>query len=159
MTSAEFVQGLRDAANFFETHSELGPPHEDLHFHFYSRVGPFYADSKEGLAFFAKSVGGHLDKTGSNENFFRMKSDRGTFSVSIVSTRNSVCERIKVGTKIEPAHVVPAQEETFVPEREVPIYEYRCPSILARPSVEIEGELPELAAAPTLQLEAENIPF
>ena len=130
MTHAEFVQGLRNAADFFETREEMGVPSTSLDFCFAGQVNGKRVDSKEGLAEFARIVGGHIEKN-ADETFYTLVADREGFRVRALAYRSQVCERIQVGTKIEPEHILPAQEQQIVPEREVPIYEYRCPTILA----------------------------
>lgn len=134
MTHSDFVQALRDAADFFKARPELGTPTTArLEYGFYGHFGPNLdttVDSKDGLAKFAHIVGGELKKD-ADDRYYRLIADRGNFSVKAVAYRNDVCERVQVGTKIEPEHVIPAQEEQIVPEREVPVYEWHCPSLLA----------------------------
>lgn len=132
MTHAEFVQRLRNAADFFETREEMGVPSisPDLDFCFTGQVNGKSVDSKEGLAEFARIVGGHIEKKVDNI-FYTLVADREGFRVRALAYRSQVCERIQVGTKIEPEHILPAQEQQIVPERVVPIYEYRCPPLLA----------------------------
>ena len=133
MTHAEFVQGLRNAADFFETREEMGVPFSPLDFCFAGEVNGKSVDSKEGLAEFARIVGGHIEKKVDNI-FYTLVAEREGFRVRALAYRGLVCERIQVGTKIEPEHIlptVPAQEQQIVPEHEVPIYEYRCPPLLA----------------------------
>lgn len=162
----EFVQSLRDAADFFESHAALGVPYEGtgpLVFHYYGSVVGVSVDSINGLHAFVSIVGGHIDKD-SDESYYRLLSDQGSFKVQITANRNSVCKRVVVGTKIEPAHVIPAQPETQVPERVVEIYEYHCPTLmkpLPKPEVETGPENPELSVPGIPQLEAEyaDIPF
>ena len=133
MEHAAFVKALRDAADFFEARPELGVPYGDPEFTFCGFIGGKSIDSKEGLALFVKSVGGRVDKEG-DDYLLTLRAKRQGFSVRALAYREKVCERVLVTTKTEPAHVLPAQpatEEVFVPRREVPVYEWRCPSILA----------------------------
>src|SRR5665213_2472267 len=121
---SEFVKGLRDAADFFESHLALGPPYEAIgavKFNYYGSVAGVSIDSIGGLNAFATIVGGRIDKS-SDDSYYRLTADRGSFVVTATATRSAVCERVMVGTKIEPAHVIPAQEEQTVPERQVEIY-------------------------------------
>lgn len=130
MANPEFVQALRDAADFFEARPELNAPTNELKFLYYgAAIGDISIDSIEGLAGFTRAIGGRIDKT-ADSDYFRLRADRGTFSVSAIAYRDQVCERVQVGTKVEPGHVVPAQAEQYIAAREVPVYEYRCPSIL-----------------------------
>ena len=136
MTKADFIQMLRDAANFLESKPELPNPDsvyftEKLELLYLGNCGTFRADTPEGVAQFARIVGGKLTKTG-DDDFFGLRAERGNWFIEARSyNREKFCERVQVGTKIEPAHIVPARKEEIVPEREVPIYEWRCKPILA----------------------------
>ena len=163
---SEFVQGLRDAADFFESHLALGIPYEGLGpvtYHYYGTVAGVSVDSINGLHTFVSLIGGHIDKS-SDKYYYRLTSDQKSFKVVATAARNAVCERVVVGTKVEPAHIIPAQPETHVPERVVEIYEYHCPTLtkpLPKPEIETEETAPELPAVELPQLEAEHadIPF
>ena len=154
MTHAKFVQGLRNAADFFEARPELGLPYEgfcypEIQFGYYSAFGgredtPEF-QSPDGALYFAKHVGGRLDKEGSDDSF-ELIAKREGFWVRGYFQRDAVCARVQVGVKLEPEHVlpaVPAQEEKIIPAREVPIYEWRCPALTAhknapKPEAELE---------------------
>ena len=142
MTHAEFVKGLRNAADFFEARPELGVPYEGycypaVNFGYYGSFGnvedaPQY-QSPDGALYFAKHVGGRVDKQGTDNNFTLVAKREG-FTVSALFYRDAVCARVQVGVKIEPEHIIPAQpatEEQVMPEREVPVYEWRCPTLTA----------------------------
>ena len=129
MTMQEFIQGLRNAADFFEAHPEIGMPGEPC-FSYYGDVNEKSVDSREGLAEFARIVGGRIDKDAS-DHYLTLTAKKRGFTLRAVAIRSQVCQQVAVGTKIEPAHTIPAQAEMTVPEREVPVYEWRCPSILA----------------------------
>ena len=149
MKHSKFVASLRRAADFFEQRPELGLPHEgirkEVEFHFYAfftSTSVPSINSKEGLAFFAKAVGGKLDKI-DESNYFKLKSQQDGFSLSAVATRNNVCEKVITGTKHVPAVILEARPETIIPAHEEPIYEWRCPSLLAptaEPSAEPEAD-------------------
>ena len=132
MEHTEFVKALRNAADFFEARPELGVPYEADHlsFGFYGAVDGISLDSTRGLAAFVRIVGGKIEKE-EDDSFYKLNAHKQGFSVRAVAYRSAVCEKVKVGTKVEPEHVIPAQEETIVPEREFPVYEWRCPSIMA----------------------------
>ena len=157
---SQFVKELRDAADFFESHITLGVPYEGngpITYHYYGTVAGVSVDSINGLHTFVSLIGGRIDKS-SDESYYRLESDQGSFRVNATASRNSVCERVVVGTKIEPEHVIPAQPETRVPERVVEIYEYHCPTLtkpLGKPAVETEDTAAELDAPQIPQLEAE----
>lgn len=138
MKHAEFVQNLRNAADFFEAHPELGVPTTALDFVFAGDVNGKSCDTKEGLAEFVRLVGGRIEKK-EDDTFYRLISQQNGFIVRAIAWRQNVCERVQIATKLEPAHVIPAQEETEVPEREVPVYEWRCPSLLAPEEESVEA--------------------
>jgi hypothetical protein len=139
MKHAEFVQSLRNAADFFEARPELGVPScSEQNYNFCGDINGKSLDSRAGLAEFIRLVGGRIDKD-EDDYWYRLVSWQHGFSVRALAWRSAVCEQVKVGVKIEPAHVIPAQEETEVPEREVPVYEWRCPSLLAPEEESVEA--------------------
>ena len=129
MEHAEFIRGLRNAADFFEARPELGLPYQANEFRFYGTVCGLPLDSRESMVAFAKIAGGRTDKEES-DNLYYLTAKRDGFSVRAAGYRAHICEKIEVGVKIVPAHIIPAQKEQLVPEREVPIYEWRCPPLL-----------------------------
>jgi len=109
-------------AQFFEDHPDLPLPN--------MRRMDRFGCSKEELAAFAKAAG-HVRKHDYNSILTLRREFSGEVVLDYNGDRELVCERVLIGTKIEPEHVIPAQEETVIPEREVPIYEWRCGSIMA----------------------------
>lgn len=97
----------------------------------------FYADSTEELATLGRILPHPLSKFFEEYEYGNagFEYDNGAAWIRACVDRKMVCERIQVGTKVEPAAILPAREETFVPEREVPVYEYRCGSFM-RPSLD-----------------------
>lgn len=75
-----------------------------------------------------QTLGGHWDKTGDDYTFDMIKRYNNWASLLIYANRDDVCERKQVGTKIE---LVP-DPDVEVPkvEREVPVYEWICPTVL-----------------------------
>jgi hypothetical protein len=145
MEMTEFVTRMRAAADFFEAHPDLGVPTHDFDFRYYGSVNGKSVDSVEGLAEFTRIVGGRVDKV-ADENYYRLVAERDGFSVGAIAYRNNVCERVQVGTKIEPGHVIPASPEVYVAAREVPIYEFHCPSLLARKEEPVAEEAEHVEA-------------
>ena len=139
MTHTEFVQALRNAADFFEARPELGNPCFDwLDFCYSGKVNNITIDSREGLAEFARIVGGHIDKIEDDE-FYRLIAKRNGFTVKALAYRAAVCEKIQIGSKIEPEHIIPARPEQLIPEQVVPVYGWRCPSLLAPASESVSA--------------------
>lgn len=115
-----FIQGLRDLADFLEANPELPCP----------TYGTFntYGPDKETMALFAKlaaPVSKHV--TPSGETFW-LRRNFGPIELDMNCARETVCERVKTGTR-----TIPAQPETVLPatqEKEEEIYEWRCSPIL-----------------------------
>ena len=55
----------------------------------------------------------------------------GPILLELHGDREQVCERVVVGTKIEPEHSVPAAPEQVVPARTIELVEWRCGSLLS----------------------------
>jgi hypothetical protein len=135
MTNETYVRGLRDAADFFEAHPQLGIPSTELKFSYVGQLGDsgLTVDSKEGLAFFARVVGGRLDKEETDDFYRLVAKPTSNFSVEALAYRRCVCDQVQVGEKEVPDMIVPAveaQPETFVPAHKEPIMEWRCPVLL-----------------------------
>lgn len=121
MNHAEFAQGLRIAAAFIESHPELPCPT--------SFRGDVWGCTKEQMAL-AVHAAGKVNK-GFTEELVWVSVDLGpAMTLDYNAYRSEVCERVQVGTKIEPAHIIPAQPEQVVAEREVAVYEWRCAPIM-----------------------------
>lgn len=130
--NAELIARLRELADFLEAHPELPECYSTPIFD----LSVYGEDAKEQLAHFAK-VAGRVEKSATYRTFYLRKSF-GPIRLDMNAMREQVCERVLVGTKVEPEHFIPAQPETFVPAQEVPIYEWRCGSILAVAEAELE---------------------
>jgi hypothetical protein len=125
----EFVQNLRDVADFLEAHPEIGTPETStIWFHCWHQG----KNAKQELAKIASIPGGwDKDVEEGVMASYRLNRDFGPLRISVSAWRSDVCEKFQVGTKVEPEHVIPAQEEQIVPERVVPVFEWKCPSLLA----------------------------
>ena len=91
---------------------------------------------KERLADLARRMGSATKSYGKDFAWVR-RSFGPHVELEISTTRNAICERVQVGTKVVPETVLPARPETVIPAREVPLYEWRCGSILAEPESEV----------------------
>lgn len=121
------ILALRAMADLYERNPELPTPD-------YSSAMLIYGVKKGELPMYARAFGS-CDKV-FDEYSYRLSKDFGAGIVlQTYSSREAVCERIKIGEEIVPAHVMPAQpatEEVFVEERVKEIFEWKCPgSILA----------------------------
>lgn len=100
----DYVQGLRELADFIEAHLDVPRPWP-------SAQNAFIAD-KTGLAAIAKACGGRWEKNVTSEFFFIRKSFSGGHAYEVNVSRERVCRKVSTGTRIEPAK--PAEEvETF----------------------------------------------
>ena len=132
MTHAEYADGLRQVADFLEAHPEIELPE--------STLNCYRLYNKEAVAVTARALssGGRCAKV-YEESIVLLKRVFGPIELCYLGSRSNVCERVQVGTKIEPEHIIPAQAEQFIPaqaeqfipEREVQVYGWRCPSLLA----------------------------
>ena len=117
-----FIADLRSAADFFEQHPELRTPSD-------ARID-VWARTKAEMSVFLRASG-HVEKHYlSDWVFLRKTMPNGLIRVEFNGNREQVCERIVTGTKVVPAHVLPAQPETEVPEKVEEIVEWRCHPLL-----------------------------
>lgn len=134
-TIQEFVKGLRAMADWYEANGD----NEILDLSPLEIRGNLWAWDKEKFASKAKSFG--KSEKVSDDSYFML---RKNFSTSIILDLNihhtEMCERIKVGEKVIPAHVVPATEETHVPERTEEVFEWRCPKSVFSLDAELESK-------------------
>lgn len=149
----EFVEGLRDLASLFDTHEELQLPtwKQDINVF-------LHGDVKQLMAAAAKALG-CVDKSYGDELFELQRGFGALLQLRIIANRDEVCERVVIATKVEPAHIIPAQEEKFVPEREVEIVEWRCTPLLSGGHADVEvPQEKQLVGSGQLLLE-DDIPF
>jgi hypothetical protein len=151
----EFVEGLRELARIFET-TELQLPRwaQDITVFLYSN------NVKQEMARSAHFIG-RADKDYSDEVFQLTKKLGNLLTLRIMANREEVCERVVVGKKFEPEHVIPAKEEQFVPAREIEVVEWRCTPLLRSPaSVEVpEPQLILPSSRELLTVPDDDIPF
>jgi len=116
MTSREsFIQGLLDAASFFQTNPEIATPS--------SLIINQWVESKDAMAVYARVAGGwQKEYWDTNFALRRVFSGGVVFDVNI--QRDQVCKQVVTGKKVipaEPAKLIPAS-----PEREVDVTEWVC---------------------------------
>lgn len=118
---AELIRSLRDLADYLETKEfDLG----------HTTIGTVdvYLFCDDGQAFLknVKVMGGFQREF--NDYSAQAVKKFGMAKFIVHSSREQVCERVKVGVEVRPAEperVIPAQ-----PERVVDKYEYKCPESL-----------------------------
>jgi len=138
----EFIAGLRDLADFFEQNPEIDKPYSGC-------TLTLYVSDKKKLAKYARAFG-HAEKV-VDDYSFRLSKEFGTTGVKVetYSSRQSVCERVKIGEEFVPTHKIAATEERFVEGHMKDIYEWKCPSLLAIGEADAEPVAePEPASAP-----------
>lgn len=138
MTNPEFVAGLRAVADWYEARPELNPPVSTVHYAYYGgdMGGGNLVDSKTGLRWFAK-LAGKVRKAVTEYTYSLTAEPDANSTVAVCASRSAVCEPIEVGTRHVPPVVVPEQ---ITPAYDEPIYEWRCPPILADEMDETEGD-------------------
>lgn len=166
----EMIEGLRKMADWLEkTSAELPVP--------CGLVGSIYTgamhdsrgirhtlDSTIGMALIANAAG-DVDKEVSPQLFKLTKNFGGGVKVEWIAYRESVCEKVVVGTKVVPAE--PERIIAAVPERVEEVVEWRCPSLLkAAASVEMPSTMeiqspqqPRLATPLEAMEVLDDIPF
>lgn len=144
MTTSDFAKSLRLLADFYDAHPDCPAPLE----HNIS-VPVLFGDTKATMAEAARALT-PCRKIVTNTVYptFELERSFGEIKLSIYTPRKNVCEQIKVGEALVPAHVIPAQPakeavpEQHVPETVQPLYEWRCHPLLAD-SGEQGSETPE----------------
>lgn len=118
----QFIADLRSAADFFEQHPDVPRP-GDPYFAYYT------SKDAEGVKEFARAFPGRVEKNYETSDFWA-RGKMGTITFVYGTPREKVCERVVTGTKVIPAHVIPAQPETEVPEKVEEVVEWRCHPLL-----------------------------
>ena len=153
MTHAEYADGLRQVADFLESHPEIPLPESTLTSY------DLYSKDKAAVTAKALSQGGRCDKV-FEDALVRLRRVFGTITLQYLGTRSTLCEQVRVGTRIVPEQYVPpepATEARTIPEHEEAVYEWKCPPLLGKPSVETPDEQPTLSAGSLPLLEAEYV--
>jgi len=142
LTMSGLIRGLRACADWLELTPNVPLPYDP-------KLQIFSVNTKEDIAALARKMG-KCDKVFSNEMFSVVK-HFGPFKVQGVAYRAQVCERVVVGYETVEIPAQPAKPaETLARE----IVEWKCGSLMT--TVEVQKEL---AAAPLLLTESEEVPF
>ena len=157
MTNAEYANGLRQIANFLESHPEIPLPTNTLSC--YAMTNKKIA----GLVARALSDGGRCEKI-FEDSILRLKRNFGEIELEYIGMRENVCEQVRVGTRVVPERYVPPQPATegqVIPEHEEAVYEWRCSPLLGKPEVEVTKEkvLPQSTEMLILEAEYVDSPF
>ena len=157
MTHAEYAEGLRQVADFVESHPEIPIPE--------ATINCYGMNDKKCAEKVARALsnGGRCDKI-FGPTFMRLERVFGAVKIQYIGLRENVCERVRVGTRVVPERYVPPQPATegqVIPEHEEAVYEWRCAPLLGKPQVEIPEDkaLPTGAGMPILEAEYVDISF
>ena len=133
MTNAkvtEFVKDLRDMADWFEKYGEDLPP-----FIFEPEINlQSYVSLKEDLVTALSALKGGTTpnnpvvKEQTNFAYELHRKFGKTVKFVVWASRDTVCERVQVGTKVEPVTQYVETGET----KEVPVYEWNCTESLLK---------------------------
>lgn len=123
------VQDLRDLADFLEARPEIAEQVCPVN------VNVFVYSRKE-MALAARAFG-KADKVIVGD-WMCLRRVFGQVTLDVNVTREKVCRKVVTGTRVISASVLPAREETVVPETVEEIVEWQCDPIL--------GEQPEAVA-------------
>jgi len=120
MENHEFINALRELADFYEARPDMELP--------ISLEISLYPSGKQGMAKVARQMG-KCEKV-ADGMFFRVKRFFGPIQLVAIEYRSMVCEKVTVGKKIVPETVIPAREAQVIPEHEEEVVEWRCPELL-----------------------------
>ena len=148
-THHDYVQGLRELADFYEAHPEVSLPLYSSDFTIFAKTYNF-AEKQEAKAVViaAARAFGHAEKTYTRTDFQLKKEFSGGISLTVHSEREVVCTPVVVGKETIPGRVEPATPERYIAERVVDKIEWKCDSLLAPTqeqsfsSIVVDGELP-----------------
>lgn len=159
-THHDYVQGLRELADFYEAHPEVPLPIYSSNFTIFAKTYNF-AEKQEAKAVViaAARAFGHAEKTYTQTGFELKKEFSGGINLTVHSEREVVCTPVVVGKETIPGRVEPAIPERYIPERVVDKIEWKCDSLLAPTqeqsfsSMVVDGELPVSSWVETVEEE------
>ena len=149
-THAEFVQGLKELAEFYESHPEVDLPERKLSIYYFAYSAQDKILARDKMIATARAMG-HASKDYAGDYFFLRKEFSGGVELAACISRETVCEPVVVGYVDEPEKVIPEQ---VVPARRVPKIEWACgKSLLAAAPALGEGDpaLPQPAGVELLE--------
>ena len=130
----EWIQGLRDMADFFEARRDAMPAYLPR-FSFYKAVM-----TQKDLGEQARKFRTNFVKK-ADDYSYELVHNFGPHSLSLSLSRTVACEKVQIGTER-----VTVPDPAFKPpmvEIEQPIYEWRCPESVLRGDEEAREETPE----------------
>jgi hypothetical protein len=118
---AEFVNSLRQLADFYEQNPEVPLPQYPSFNIFASREAEKAREQFRSFGAFQKEF---------FDNWFVARKTFGSIRLELNAPREQVCRRVVVGTREIPEHIIPASTETIVPAHTEEIAEWQCEPIL-----------------------------
>ena len=120
----QYADSLRGIADWYEKHPEIPLPSDET-------MTNYSVSTKEHAEALVRGLGG-CEKN-YDEDSFSITKKFGTVKLRFYFSRSEVCRRVVVGTKIEPARIVP---ERVIPAKEVDIVEWECMPVLSVKQIE-----------------------
>lgn len=124
MDNREYVESLRELADFYEQHAELEIPYEAEQVTVFAWT---IGEEKRQLAKFIRAFGSctkHYNKA--FEGAFQLEKKFSGITLRVLTERDRVCERVVLGTRVVPEQVIPASEEKIIPEHTEDDIEWLC---------------------------------
>ena len=106
LTNAEYATSLRLIADWFESHPEVKPPH-DAH-----EIVLYNVHTRAEMETVARNMGSCEKEY--TEGFFKLKKQIGAIELRAVASRDQVCKKRIVGTRIVPEQVISEHVEELV---------------------------------------------
>lgn len=121
----EFIQGLRDIADFYEQNptAYYDGMHLTLNMYLWGR------EARPILAQTARAFG--QCKKSYDENMVTLARAFGQqITLAIVAPRERICRRVVTGEQCLPARMIPATNEVHIPARREPLVVWQCDPLL-----------------------------
>lgn len=136
---ATYIAGLRAVADLLESTPQLPLP-SVAEFDWSAGAEVIYGraqDEREGMARLARLIPGTLAKNDPaaghyDERYFELAGNVGGMPVRVWATRETVCERVVVGTKPVTRLVPPPGTRLVEVTEDVEVVEWQCRSLLAQ---------------------------
>lgn len=123
----EFIDGLMAVGRFYEQNSEAYYDGMKMTLCMYVNG----RGAKRALAATAKAFG-RCEKSFGEKHVAVSMQFSGKIRVEIFAPRSDVCQRIVLGTRVEPAIILPATREICIPKTAVEVVGWKCDPLLAQ---------------------------
>jgi hypothetical protein len=125
MEHKDYIAGLRELADFYESHPDVNLPYEGNLCSF-----GIYGLNKEQIVATVKAFG--KCRKDYEETAVNIYKEFHGIKLNIYTARENVCRRVVVATNVEPEKTIPGKwvPEVVIPAKEVEVVEWRCDPIL-----------------------------